>query len=157
MLNLIWQKGKAKNPDDVWVDSRYFFSQNKKESWFKDSFVRKVIKAVDGAEVIDGCVLRSKEGNVMPPEYLSTGSKTAICVYEFPNLIFNATQMGDNALMWVLRLSMERDFTLLTYRTISAPMLKEVGFLKDYKEVVIPEGYDLWDLQDDWREEIYND
>ena len=88
MLNLIFQKAKAEDPGKVYVDSRWLFSQKKEDAWFQESFVKQVIDFVDKASVVDGCVLRSKEGKIIPPEYLSTGCKTAICVYEFPEYIF---------------------------------------------------------------------
>ena len=91
MLNLIFQKAKAKDVSKVRVDVRAFFAREKKAEWFADPFVQQVMQTVDHAEQIDGFVLKDGEGNVIPPEYLSTGTKTAICIYEFPDMIFNAT------------------------------------------------------------------
>ena len=103
MLNLIFQKNKAKDPDKVWVDSRRFFDTKVNENWLQDEFVQDAIMKIDNAKVLEGCILRDFEGKIIPPQYLSTGTKTVICVYEFPDLIFNATQMGDNALAFVLK------------------------------------------------------
>ena len=66
---------------------------------------------------------------------MSTGSKTAICVYEFPNDIFNATQMGDNALIFAIRVAMKKDITLLTYHLLPEAWMQEVCTRKDYKPV----------------------
>lgn len=157
MLNLIFQRNKAKNPDNVWVDVRGFFDTRVEDSWFEDPFVLKVIKSVDGAISINGAVLKSFEGKIIPPQYLSTGSKAVICAYMYPDLIFNATQMGDNAFIFIARLSLERDITILTYRDISYAILSKIDFLKDYQPVIYSDDGEYWDLFDEWKEEIYND
>lgn len=157
MLNLIYQRAKAKDVRSVRVDSRAFFSNKKKVEWFKDPFVQEIIGTVDHCRVIDGFVLENEEGNVIPPEYLSTGSKTAICVYEFPELIFNATQMGDNAFAFVLKLAKTRDVTVLTYRMLPYNWLKRLQVCKDYEPVDLGDWQRFAVLQDEWLEEIYND
>lgn len=43
MLNLIFQKAKAKDISKVRVDSRAFFAREKKADWFTDPFVRQVM------------------------------------------------------------------------------------------------------------------
>lgn len=156
MFNVIYQKAKAKNPRSVIEDSRFFFSKNKREEWFKDPFVKQIIEDVDKAEVIDGMVLKDRNGKIIPPEYLSTGSKTAICIYEFPEKIFNATQMGDNALIFITVLSEYRDITVLCYRLLPYCQMKDTDFYKDYKKVDIssPDNFD--DLMDACLEEIGN-
>lgn len=157
MLNLIFQKAKAKDPKTVRVDSRDFFSIEKKVEWFQDPFVQQIIREVDHAECEEGFVLRNEEGIAIPPEYLSTGAKTAICVYEFPELIFNATQMGDNALNFVLQLSLERDITLLVYRVLPYDSFRDLDVYKDYKKIEFEDWLDFCTKVDEWLEEIYND
>ena len=46
MLNVIFQTSKAKDPSKVIVDSRFFFSKNKKKEWFADPFVQSIINFV---------------------------------------------------------------------------------------------------------------
>lgn len=157
MLNLIFQRNKAKNPDKVWVDSRGFFDTKVNDDWFKDEFVRNIIESVDKAKVIEGCVLKDFEGKIIPPQFLSTGTKTAICVYLFPDLIFNATQMGDNALAFILKLAENRDITLLTYRDMPYNVLNVIGFTKDYLPVEYEDDVEYWELFDLWKEEMFND
>lgn len=159
MLNLIFSRYKAKEGVQVHVDSRAFFSLNKKSKWFQDPYVQEIIKTVDGATVVDGLVLRSSEGEIIPPEYLSTGSKTAICVYEFPHDVFNATQMGDNALYFALKLALKRDVTLLTYRDIPLVWLHELTLQKDYEGLNISgmDSTDFYDMYEEWLEEGMDD
>ncbi|MCI8749208.1 MAG: hypothetical protein HFH67_15335, partial [Lachnospiraceae bacterium] len=56
MLNLIFQKRKTTMP--VYVDSRTFFSINKKEFWFTNKVVQIIMDYVDGTKLVDGFVLK---------------------------------------------------------------------------------------------------
>ena len=157
MLNLIFQTGKAKDKSKVCVDSRDFFSLHKKKEWFEDHFVRRIIREVDHAEVIRGFVLENDEGEAIPPEYLSTGAKTAICVYEFADMIFNATQMGDNAFKFVIELSRKRDITILVYRDLPYNGLRGISLYKDYEKAEYADADEFYELMDEWLKEIMND
>ena len=154
MLNLIFTKNKALDPKMVYRDCRYFFSENKKAEWFKDPFVQKIMLGVDNTVLVDGLVLKNKDGDIIPPEYLPTGTKVMICVYEFPNLIFNATQMGYNVLWFLQELCKEHDRTVVTYKYLPEIFLEGLDLQKDYKSFKL-EDYD--DLVDDWLEESKSD
>lgn len=157
MINLIFQINKAHDPEKVQPDSRAFFSMNKKKEWFEDPFVQRIMQEVDGASVISGYVLKDRSGEVIPPEYLSTGTKTAVCVYFFPDMVFNATQMGDNALQFVLELSQCRDITLLVYRDLPYFAFRGLSVCKDYEPVSFADDGEFYECMDEWLEEIYND
>ena len=154
MLNLIYSKLKAPNSTTVLTDSRYFFSKQKKAEWFKDPFVQRLMEYVDGTTLVDGFVLKNGKGEIIPPEYLPTGTKTAILVYEFPNLIFNATQIGDNAFLFVSALCKKQDRTLLTYRYLPEFLLEGLELQKDGKPFKL-EDYD--NIVNDWLDEGYDD
>ena len=155
MLNVIFTKEKAKSK--VVTDSRMFFSTHKKAEWFQDPFVQQIVKTVEDAEVIDGFVLKGKYCEAMPPEYLSTGSKTAICVYEFPDTIFNFTQMGDNAFQFVIMLAKTRDVTGLCYRDLPWNLMQGIVFAKDYEVVDISDPDEFTENIYEWLEESAND
>lgn len=106
-----------------------------------------------------GLVLQSSDGEIIPPEYLSTGAKTAICVYEFPDEVFNATQMGDNALYFALKIAIKHDITLLTYHDIPLCWLQELELQKDYENIDISgmDSADFYDMYDEWLEEGLKD
>ena len=157
MLNLIFQRNKAKDPKKVYIDSRGFFSRYKQEDWFTDKFVQEIIYKIDGATVLNGFVLKGYDGSVIPPEYLSTGSKTMICIYEFPDLIFNITQIGNNVVPFLVDLSKQRDVTALTYREIPFRFFGKIGFLKDYEPVIYDDDVEYYDLFEEWLEEMFND
>lgn len=155
MLNLIFQRNKAKNPSDVIVDCRGFFNLKKKASWFQDSFVQIILKLIDGATVVDGLVLKSRTGDIIPADYLSTGAKTMICIYEFPNLIFNITQMGNNVIPLLIELCKKENRTVLSYRLIPIYQMSEIKLQKDYQDYQVRD--DSYDDVDEWLEEIMND
>lgn len=159
MMNLIFQKAKAKDPTKVRVDSRRFFDNNvvSNEKCFNDPFIQDIIKTVDGATVVQGPILKSREGKIMPPQWLSTGAKTAICIYLYPDWVFNATQMGDNAFQFVIELCRKHDRTVLTYRYLPYKYMIMLDLQKDYKPVTFEDDEDFWDHFDEWMEEMYND
>jgi hypothetical protein len=157
MLNIIFQKAKAADPSKVKVDSRSFFERHKKVEWFQDPFVQRIMSEVDHVSVIDGFVLQAHDGTIIPPEYLCTGTKTAICIYECPDQIFNVTQMGDNVFIYICNLAYRKDVTVLTYRDLPYRFLKELKVSKDYAPVSFEDDIDYYDKFDEWLEEIYND
>ena len=65
-----------------------WFKYNYKPEWFKDPFVQKMIREVDGSTYVDGLVIDSPVLGPIPPERLSGGVKTLIMIYERPDLIF---------------------------------------------------------------------
>lgn len=153
MFNVIFQIAKAKDPDNVIVDSRMFFSINKKKEWFSDPFVQLLLDKVDRVKVIKDFVLEDENGNAIPPEYLSTGSKTVICIYEFPEKVFNITQVGDNALAFVSVLSKHRDITGLCYRFLPYDQMIDVDFYKDYQKFKIGNIVEFDTINRKWLEE----
>ena len=157
MLNLIFQKAKAKNPDNVWCDSRWFFNNHFKDEWFNDKFVQRVVSDIDNVTVTKENLLLTSEGVYIPKQNLSTGTKTVLCIYKFPDLIFNVTQTGDNAFEFVIALSLCRNVTVLVYRQLPYNMLKLTKVYKDYSEISLENEDDFEDEYEDWLEEIYND
>ena len=152
MLNLIFQKRKTTMP--VYVDSRTFFSINKKETWFTNKVVQIIMDYVDGTKLVEGFVLKDRLGRIIPPEYLSTGSKTAILIWLYPEIVFNVTQCGDNAFKCVADFCQHCDRTVLTYRYLPERYLSRLDLQKDGTSFEL-DDYD--DLVDGWLEEKYND
>lgn len=157
MLNLIFQSGKAKDPSRVYPDSRGIFDLQKKQEWFQDPFVQQVLQEVDKVSVLQGFVLQTENGDVIPPEYLSTGSKTLICMYEMPDCIFNLTQMGDNVFVYACQLALVRNVTALTYRYLPYNLLQQLELQKDYTPIKFIDYDEYYDSFNEWLEEIYND
>lgn len=80
-----------------------------------------------------------------------------ICIWAFPDYIFNVTQTGDNAFKYVCELSKERDITVITYRELLYSQLDPIGFTKDYEPVFYEDDIEYYDLFATWLEEMYND
>lgn len=117
--------------------------------------MQKILESVDGATVIEGFVLRSRTGEVIPVDYLSTGAKVMICIYEFQDLVFNITQMGNNVIPLLIELCSKEDRTVLVYRIIPIYQLSKISLQKDYQDYQVSE--DSYDDVDEWLEEIMND
>ncbi len=86
------------------------FTYIKKTEWFKHDFVKRVIREIDHAEVVDGDILRNQQGNFLADK-LSTGAKALIMMYE-TDYIFNATSCGDNCAPFILELAEMKDLTI---------------------------------------------
>ena len=71
MMNLIFQTAKAKDPSKVNPDSRIIFDLEKKQEWFQDPFVQHIMREVDHVTVLQGFVLQTEDGNVIPPDYFN--------------------------------------------------------------------------------------
>lgn len=52
---------------------------------------------------------------VIPPEKLSSGTKTLLLVNFEPTRVFNATNCGDNCAYWILRIASKKDVTINLY------------------------------------------
>ena len=95
-----------------------FFKNRYKDEWITDEFARKVIKDVDHSEVIDANSILSPVLGTITPLQLSGGVKALILMKNYPGLIFNASNCGDNCAKWILELAKERDFTINLYHVM---------------------------------------
>ena len=96
-----------------------FFKNRYKDEWITDEFARKVIKDVDHSEVIDANSILSPVLGTSTPLQLSGGVKALILMKNYPGLIFNASNCGDNCAKWILKLAKERDFTINLYHVMN--------------------------------------
>ena len=139
MLDIVY--GRLNAPDCI-IDSRVFFAEHKKPEWFEDEFVKRIIKEIDGAEVIFEEALKSRFGHGMSTDKLSTGSKTLICIYYYRDLTFYGTLMGDNCYPLLFEMAKDSDIRIMVENQV--PVVKKyVGqFTMDYGKPVT----DYWDL-----------
>lgn len=89
-----------------------WFNYNYDPAWFRDPFIREMIKGVDNSSYVDGLVIDSPVLGPIPPERLSGGLKTLIMIYEKPDLVFNATSCGQNCAPWLLKIGSQKDVTV---------------------------------------------
>lgn len=92
-------KSKAAIPKDTELIelNDLFFNQNIMERL--DIAAQNMIKKIDGAELReDFRILSGINGELLNIDKLSTGCKTALNIYYFPEKVFSLKECGDNAL-----------------------------------------------------------
>lgn len=96
MLNIFL----GKKPEGLIDFNDGWFDMNTDSIDFSNKEIRKIIKNIDGVEYADDLRFFSKfKKNVQVDiTELSTGCKTAINIYSFPDKIFNLAECGNNAL-----------------------------------------------------------
>ena len=98
-------------PEAIYNTSVYF-NNTYLDNWIEDEFAKKVIKAIDKAEVLGPMAVDSKYLGVIPVTQLSGGTKTLILIYNEPQKVFNASTCGDNCAKWILRIAKRKDITI---------------------------------------------
>ena len=103
----------------VYLDSRYITQEDKDkivemgDSWFNlkhreiefDRVVVNLIKNIDGCKYVGNYSIKSKfTGMDVDVMYLSSGCKTAINCYCWPDRIFDLSECGENAIEEILKL-----------------------------------------------------
>lgn len=152
MLNLVFQEAKLKSGTTYIRDGRNYFDRKFEMNWFENPYAEYLLEYVDNVEYKNGLLL--KDGKPIPPQNLCTGTKVAMLVYEFPDLVFNATQIGENAFLAVAALCVLQDRTVVTYRLIRPTVLDGTELQKDYQPITLEE-YE--DNVFDWLDECLND
>lgn len=104
MLRIYYGEFKAENyifnPD-------VFFNNTYEDEWITESNVKRMIKDIDGSEVIGPRLIDSPYLGPIPTERLSGGVKTLILMKFDQEHIFNASACGDNCAEWILEIAKE--------------------------------------------------
>ena len=79
----------------------------------------------------------------IPPERLSEGVQTLICIYKMPDLMYNATKCGENCAKWLVEIGRREDVTvnLRYYLPFDDCGDIEIEILNAYKKVYSAEEY----------------
>lgn len=93
-------------------NTEVYFKNTYEDNWLLDGFASKVIKKVDGSDVLDAQAIRSPVLGIIPPTALSGGVKTLLLIKNCPNEVFNASTCGDNCARFILELAKEKDVTI---------------------------------------------
>ena len=101
----------VKHRNDAWFDAN--FRQSK---IVMDAVVKRIIMQIDGSKVVDNRTIITRFGEARTLDYLSTGCKTAINVYMFPDICFNAIECSSNSLQEILRLN--RGYVIMPLRPL---------------------------------------
>ena len=93
-------------------NTEIYFKNTYEDSWILDDFAKKVIKKVDGSDVIDAQAIKSPVLGIIPPTELSGGVKTLLLIKNCPDEVFNASTCGDNCARFILELAKAKDVTI---------------------------------------------
>ena len=89
-----------------------FFKNTYEDSWLLDDFAKRVVKKVDGSDVVDAQAIKSPVFGMIPPTDLSGGVKTRLLIKNCPDKVFNASTCGDNCAKFILELAKKQDVTI---------------------------------------------
>ena len=101
--------------EGVVYNTSVFFNNVYSSKWFEDPFAQKVIKAVDRGTVLGPNAIETKVLGVIPPEKLSSGTKTLLLMHFMPERVYNASNCGDNCARWILAIGKAQDVTVNLY------------------------------------------
>lgn len=101
--------------DDVIYDSSTFFDYSYSPSWLQDPLSQRIIKSIDNGTVLGANAIDTKVLGVIPPEKLSTGTKTLLLMLFMPENLYNAFTCGDNCAYWILCIASKHDITINLY------------------------------------------
>lgn len=96
-----------------------YFNNTYSPSWLDDPLARRIIKSVDGGTVLAPNVIETKALGPIPPEKLSSGTKTLLLMLFDPSQVYNATNCGDNCAYWILRIAKLHDVTVTLHHLMN--------------------------------------
>lgn len=114
-----------------------FFKNRYEGKWLLDDFAKEVILDVDHSVVIDENCIESPVLGSISPLNLSGGVKALLLMKNYPGLVFNASNCGDNCAKWILKLAEEKNFTIELFHVMDFgkdPF--EIRVLNDKKLIV---------------------
>lgn len=74
--------------------------------------VQRITMSVDKGVVLGLNAIETKILGIIPPEKLSSGTKTLLLLLFDAENVYNATNCGDNCAYWILRISKRHDITI---------------------------------------------
>ncbi len=101
--------------DDVIYDTSTFFDYSYSPSWLQDPLSQGIIKSIDNGTVLGANAIDTKVLGVIPPEKLSTGTKTLLLMLFMPENLYNVSTCGDNCAYWILCIASKHDITINLY------------------------------------------
>lgn len=97
--------------DSIYNTSLYF-DNTYEDEWIISPLAKKIIKDIDGSDVIDVECIKSPVLGQITPTKLSGGTKTLLLIMNDVEKIFNASTCGDNCAKWLLELALEKDLVI---------------------------------------------
>lgn len=97
MLNVIIGRPEG----EVYETARYFDALFEEE-WMNHDIIKYIIKDIDESEMVSSRLIQNDTYGSFSPKDLSGGTKTLILMLNFPDIIFNGSQCGDNCCKWMI-------------------------------------------------------
>lgn len=98
--------------DGVIDNTSVYFNNTYSAAWLEDPLAQRIIKSVDKGVVLGPNAIETKILGIIPPEKLSSGTKTLLLLLFDAENVYNATNCGDNCAYWILRISKRHDITI---------------------------------------------
>ena len=90
-----------------------YFNYNYDDEWLDDDLVKEMVLDIDKSEVLDRNCIKSPVLGLINPTSLSGGVKTLILILKERDVVFNASQCGNNCAKWLLRIAEESNDDIL--------------------------------------------
>lgn len=120
-----------------------YWEYNYEEEWFKDAFVKEMVRSVDESELLDSGIVDSPVLGKIPHKKLSRGVRALIILLKVPNIEIWASTCGDNCAEWLLKISEIQDIYIVLehvmhfdrdFKAICVNNGKEINCLNDYRD-----------------------
>lgn len=98
-------------------------------SWLSSQFVKRVVKEVDGCEVISDSLVRCPVNGNMSPKELSMDSKVLILLYAVDDIVMCGEQITEECWPLIFEMALLKDIHIAIDRTVSEEYLpQEIEF-----------------------------
>lgn len=98
--------------DNVIYNTSVYFKNQYRKEWIVSPRAVEMIKDIDSSIVLGTGAIDSPVMGVISPTSLSGGVKTLILIDNLPEVVFNASNCGDNCAKWILKLGSMKDVTI---------------------------------------------
>ena len=98
--------------DGVIDSTSVYFNNTYSAAWLEDPLAQRIIKSVDKGVVLGPNAIETKILGIIPPEKLSSGTKTLLLLLFDAQNVYSVTSCGDNCAYWILRISKRHDITI---------------------------------------------
>ena len=103
----------------VIYNTSVYFNNTYSPEWLADPFAQRIIKSVDKGVVLGPNAIETKVLGVIPPEKLSSGTKTLLLMLFASERVYNASNCGDNCAHWILSIARKQDVTINLYHMMN--------------------------------------
>lgn len=102
-----------KNPENLIWDIDAYFNNIYKDNWFDNEDVKRIVKDVDGSDVVSANLIQSPVLGPIGPDKLSGGTKVLICLMmdDNPEIMHDLSHCGNNCAKWIQYIADKKNIT----------------------------------------------